>query len=350
MKLNWSKGLLVLSLFGLLSSTANAQVRKKTTTPRKTAAKPTASKITNSQVLDANLNVAKADTVVPPPPPPPPKDPFAFDSVRMSLRNDAAIERALVKSRIPLAYEHIREDDAWYRERVWREIDIREKMNLSFRYKADDDNGNQRFLNILLHAVKQGEITVFDPTIDDRFTTPMSIAKVGEVITGKCDSVSVIDWAKDPLGSKGIFKDSVVCKEFNPEEIVKFRLKEEWVFDKESSRMFVRILGIAPIKTYVDETTGTVLGESPMFWVYYQDLRPILSLYEVYNGKNFGARMSWEELFESRYFSSYIVKSTIENPYDLYIKQIIKDDILRLFEGDNIKNKIFNFEMDLWSY
>ena len=349
MKLNWSKGLLVLSLFGLLSSTANAQVRKKTTTPRKTTTKPTASKITNSQVLDASLNVAKADTVVLPPPPPT-KDPFAFDSVRLSLRNDAAIERGLVKSRTPLAYEHIREDDAWYRERVWREIDIREKMNLSFRYKADDDNGNQRFLNILLHAIKQGEITVFDPTIDDRFTTPMSIAKVGEVITGKCDSVSVIDWAKDPQGSKGIFKDSVVCREFNPEEIVKFRLKEEWVFDKESSRMFVRILGIAPIKTYVDETTGTVLGESPMFWVYYQDLRPILALYEVYNGKNFGARMSWEELFESRYFSSYIVKSSIENPYDLYIKQIIKDDILRLFEGDNIKNKIFNFEMDLWSY
>jgi len=60
--------------------------------------------------------------------------------------------------------------------------------------------------------------------------------------------------------------------------------------------------------------------------------------------------MSWEELFESRYFSSYIVKSTIDNPYDLFIKQYIKDDILRLLEGDNIKTKIFNFEQDLWSY
>jgi len=248
-----------------------------------------------------------------------------------------------------LAYEHIREDDAWYRERVWREIDIREKMNLAFRYKAEDDNGNQRFINILLRAVRKGDVTAFDPNVDDRFTTPMTVARVGEVISGKCDSVQVIDWAKDPTGSKGIFKDSLVCREFNPDDIVKFRLKEEWVFDKESSRMYTRILGIAPIKTYVDDA-GNVLGESPLFWVYYPDLRSILSLYEVYNGKNFGARMSWEELFESRYFSSYIVKSTIDNPYDLFIKQYIKDDILRLLEGENIKTKIFNFEQDLWSY
>ena len=60
--------------------------------------------------------------------------------------------------------------------------------------------------------------------------------------------------------------------------------------------------------------------------------------------------MSWEELFESRMFASYIVKSTIENPYDLYIKQYIKDDILKLLEGENLKDKIFNFEQDLWSY
>jgi gliding motility associated protien GldN len=349
MKFKGAKYLLIFPLFLLLLLYGNAQTRKKTTTPKKKVEKPTTSKITNTQTVDSNLNVVMADTAVKPPPPPK-KDPFAFDSVRISLRPDAAIERNLVKSRNPLAYEHIREDDAWYRERVWREIDIREKMNLSFRYKADDDNGNQRFLNILLTSIRKGDVTVFDPTVDDRFTTPMTIQRVGEVISGKCDSVSVIDWDKDPTGSKGIFKDSVVCKEFNPDEIVKFRLKEEWVFDKESSKMYVRILGIAPVKSFIDEATGTVLGESPMFWVYYPDLRPVLALYEVYNGKNFGAKMSWEELFESRYFASYIIKSSIENPYDYFIKSYIKDDILRLLEGENIKTKIFNFEQGLWSY
>jgi gliding motility associated protien GldN len=322
------------------------QTKKKKAAPKKTT---TTSNAANSQVLDTTVQKPAADTVKPAAPVAPPKDPFAFDSVRVSLRPDAAIERNLVKSRAPLPYEHIREDDAWYRERVWREIDIKEKMNLPFRFKAEDDNGNQRFINILLRAIRKGDVTAFDPNVDDRFTTPMTIARVGEVISGRCDSVQVIDWAKDPTGSKGIYRDSLVCREFNPDDITKFRLKEDWIFDKESSRMFARIVGIAPIKTYVDDA-GTVLGESPIFWVYYPDLRPILALYEVYNPKNFGARMSWEELFESRYFSSYIVKSSIDNPYDLFIKQYIKDDILKLLEGDNIKNKIFNFELDLWSY
>ena len=61
----------------------------------------------------------------------------ALDTIKPSLRNDASIERNLIKDRQPLAYEHIREDDAVYRQRVWREIDTREKMNLAFRFAAD---------------------------------------------------------------------------------------------------------------------------------------------------------------------------------------------------------------------
>lgn len=340
---------LLLIAVGVMVQSAEAQVKRKPAPAKKTIAKTAPKKAaTDTKVLDASINPA-ADTAKPVARAVA-KDPFAFDSVKVSLRPDAAIERGLVKSRSPLVYEHIREDDAWYRERVWREIDIREKMNLPFRYKAEDDNGNQRFISILLRAVRKGDVTAFDPTVDDRFTTPMTLEKVGSIISGKCDSIQVMDWAKDPTGTKGFMKDSLVCKDFNPDEIVKFRVKEEWVFDKEASRMFTRILGIAPIKTYVDENTGVVLGESPIFWVYYPDLRPVLSLYEVYNGKNFGARMSWEELFESRYFSSYIVKSSSENPYDMFIKEYLKDDILRLLEGENIKTRIFNFEQDLWSY
>jgi gliding motility associated protien GldN len=350
MNSKWISSVFLVAALSLFFADAQAQTKKKSVPTKKTSSKQSAKpkpESVNTQALDAGFTAPVKDTVKPIVAAP--KDPFAFDSLRISLRPDAAIDRNLVKSRAPLAYEHIREDDAWYRERVWREIDIREKMNLAFRYKAEDDNGNQRFINILLRAVRKGDVTAFDPNVDDRFTTPMTVARVGEVISGKCDSVQVLDWAKDPSGSRGIFKDSLVCREFNPDDIVKFRLKEEWVFDKESSRMHTRILGIAPIKTYVDDA-GNVLGESPIFWIYYPDFRPILSLYEVYNGKNFGGKMSWEELFESRYFSSTIVKSTIDNPYDLFIKQYIKDDILRLLEGENIKNKIFNFEQDLWSY
>ncbi len=266
----------------------------------------------------------------------------AMDTVPPSLRNDASIERNLIKDRQPLAYEHIREDDAVYRQRVWREIDTREKMNLPFRYAADEDNGNQRFIAIILKAIRDREITAFDP-IDDRFTKPLTAQAVMESFSGGVDTVPSYDLQGN------IESYQVRTKEVDPDSIYRFRIKEEWVFDKESSRMFVRILGVCPVKP-IYTTTGQFIDNVPLFWVYYPDTRGVLSRYEAFNGKNFGARMTWEELFENRMFSSYITKTTMDNPYDRRLKDYIKDPILRLLEGENIKDKIFNYEQDLWSY
>ncbi len=61
--------------------------------------------------------------------------------------------------------------------------------------------------------------------------------------------------------------------------------------------------------------------------------------------------MSWEDLLESRMFSSYIVKSTIDNPYDLPLSAVYPNNTLfRLLEGERVKDRIFNYEQSLWSY
>ncbi len=248
-----------------------------------------------------------------------------------------------------LKYEHIREDDNGYRQCIWREVDVHEKMNLPFVYKASEDNGNQRFISILLNLIHSGDVTAFDANMDDRFTTPMTFRQIAENMVGKPKIIQIPDMNVDPDGSKGITKDTTIVEDFNPDAVERYEIKEEWVFDKESSRMYVRILGIAPEKT-IYNADGSFRAVLPVFWVYYPDLRPFLAKYEAYNGKNFGARMSWEELFESRMFSSRIIKSTIDNPGDNFIAQYIKDPILGLLEGDGIKEKIFNYEQDLWSY
>lgn len=264
------------------------------------------------------------------------------DSVAPSLRNDNAIDRQLVKDRTPLPYEHIREDDAVYKQRVWRELDTREKMNLPFRYSANEDNGNQRFISILYNAIQSGEVTAFNGD-DDRFTTPLTKEQVAAAVTGGMDTVPQYDMNGE------IVKYNVMSRQIEPDSIYRYKLKEEWIFDKESSRMVVRILGIAPIITRY-ATNGTKIGDVTLFWAYYPDLRPTLAKYEVYNGKNYAGRMSWEELFESRFFSSYITKSTIDNPFDRSLRTYVKDPLLRLYEGEKIKEKIFNYEQDLWSY
>jgi gliding motility associated protien GldN len=263
--------------------------------------------------------------------------------VKKSLRNDNAFDKSSLTKRNPLPYEHLRWDDALFAEKVWRELDFREKINKIFQYEAVDDNGSQIFINILLKAINTGEVTAF---ADERFTTPMSLAEIQQLTSGSTDTVNqtAID---DP--SKVIAR-VVTRASFDAKSVSKLRLKEEWVFDRESSRMFCRILGLAPVKiSYLPN--GKERGSTMMFWIYYPDLRPVLTRYEVYNPKNMGqSRMTWEELFESRMFSSYVIKSTMDNPGNKNIRSYIKDPILALLEGDNIKEKIFNYEQDLWSY
>src|SRR5687767_10439091 len=264
--------------------------------------------------------------------------------IRKSLRNDNAFDKTGLTARTPLQYEHLRWDDALYAEKVWRELDLREKMNQTFRYEAEDDNGSQLFVNMLLKAVNSGEVTAF---ADDRFTTPMLVADIQQLTSGRADTTPVYDIKElDKITGYKVTRAS-----FDAKSVVKLRLKEEWVFDREASRMFVRILGVAALKTEYIPNTTRERGTSTLFWVYYPDLRPMLSKAEVYNPKNMGqSRMTWEELFESRMFSSYIVKSTMDNPANKNIRAYIKDPILALLEGDNIKDKMFNFEQDLWSY
>ena len=276
--------------------------------------------------------------------------PFTYDTsgaenmaAKPSLRIDNAFDKGNLTTRTPLPYEHLRWDDALYAEKVWRELDLREKMNQTFRYEAEEDNGSQMFINILLKAVEKGDVTAWT---DDRFTTPLSLEELTMKTAGGFDTVDRVS-IDDPTK---IEARVVTKKYFDPKTVLKLRIKEEWVFDRESSRMFCRILGIAPVQTVIDDY-GNERGIKILFWIYYPDLRPVLTKYEVYNPKNMGqSRMTWEELFESRMFSSYVLKSTMDNASNKYIRQYIKDPILALLEGDNIKEKIFNFEQDLWSY
>ena len=263
------------------------------------------------------------------------------DSVKTSYRVDNAIDKQLIKERRPLEYERIREDDAVYSQRIWMEIDTREKMNQSFGYSADMDNGNQRFISILYNAIQSDSVIAFGAD-DDRFTTPLTKKQVRDILFGGNDTTEVTDLKGNVVSLE------VRPKQINPDSIYRFRVKEDIVFDKKNSRMFKRILGIAPVMNKIG-STGINYGPFTMFWVYYPDIRSTLSRYEVYNPKNHNSRMTWEDLFEFHMFSYYILKSTLNNARDRTFEQYINDPLFRLLEGEKTKEKIFNYESDLWS-
>jgi len=349
MKKRIVKYFLLAFCLGLIANVADAQKKPARSVKKRTVRKNT----TNQTKATVNPTVAVEDTVkavvAAPVLEAKRNDSLPIKQVKKSLRPDEAVETTVLKERTPLTYENLRADDAMYRHKIWREIDTREKLNLPFRYSADENNGNQRFISILFQAIQDttNNITVFDANIDDRFTTPMTKEDIVKRMSGEAVIVPITDSLGNVIRYDTVHNDVVL------DSFYKFHLKEEVIFDKESSRLFWRILGIAPVMNVYTAQTHQFVGQQELFWVYYPDMRPIFAKYEVYNGKNFGARMSWEELFEGRMFYGRIVKSTIDNPYDKFIDQVpgLKDNtILQLLEGENIKERIFNYEQDLWSY
>lgn len=346
MKKRYFKYFLLAICLGIFVNTVEAQTKKRTSSKR-TTRKNTASR-TKAKVQPTVAQVDTVATVAQPIDTPVVAviDSLPIKQVKKSLRPDEAVETTMLKDRTPLTYENLRADDAMYRHKIWREIDTREKINLPFKYAADENNGNQRFISILFKAIQDSAVTVFD-AIDDRFTTPMTKGDIVKKMAGGSFTIDVYDSVGNVIGQKTVTRDIVL------DSFYKFRIKEEVIFDKESSRLFWRILGIAPVMNVYTAQTNQFVGTQELFWVYYPDMRPIFSKYDVYNGKNYGARMSWEDLFESRMFYGRIIKSTIDNPYDRFIEQYpgLKDkSILQLLEGENIKEKIFNYEQDLWAY
>src|SRR5882757_3896978 len=149
------KYLVLVICLGVVTNVAEAQKKKpakRTATKRNTTARKTTKGRTN---IKTKATVAVVDTVAAVVVAPAPKiDSLPVPIVKKSLRPDEAVETSALKDRTPLPYENLRADDALFRHKIWREIDAREKLNLPFRYSANENNGNQRFISILFSAIQ----------------------------------------------------------------------------------------------------------------------------------------------------------------------------------------------------
>ena len=110
--------------------------------------------------------------------------------------------------------------------------------------------------------------------------------------------------------------------------------------------MMVRIMAIAPVLDSYDEY-GNYRGQQALFWAYFPAFRNTLVKESAFNPFPDGVKLSWDDMFSLRLFSSYIYKE------DNVLDERIQDrwtGIDALYESERIKEKIFNFEHDLWEY
>ena len=262
-------------------------------------------------------------------------------------------------NKIVQKYAPLRQADVMWSRKIWREIDMRQKINHPFYYPENNGivgsamtDDRKSLIDVIYSAVKEGSITAYGNAVyDDEFRQEMSQEEI-KLIGGASETIiEVIDWdavaeGADPEQAKTT-KLNIVP--FNRNSIKKWRLKEEWFFDKQRSVMDVRIIGLAPLQEDRDEVNGQILGTfSPLFWVYFPEAREILINAEVFNlVKNNAERRTYDDIFWKRMFASTITKesSVMDRKVNEYMVGLDA-----LLEAERIKTEIFNIEHDLWEY
>lgn len=252
-----------------------------------------------------------------------------FDSV---IKNEDNLEKA------PIVLPHVEPADVIWCKTVWRELVLREKMNLPLYYPTAPMDGRMSLIDVLMEGIEKSFKTAYE---DDELMTPVTFTEIKAKFGASTDTL----WRRN--NETGEMEAVPVDNEIHTDDVKRLQVKELWYFNKRTSKLEVRIIALCPIREYTKEDVDGILKRE-LFWVDYGEFRDILAKQRVYNFQNDALRLSLDDVFLKRYFSSRIIRET--NPYDNRSIQSYATGMDAVLESDRIKNEIFNYEQDLWEY
>lgn len=257
---------------------------------------------------------------------------------------DGAYIKEHTKTKKIIQFPHLREADVMWSTRIWRTIELKQKINHPLFYPHREINDRKSLFQVIRDGlIVDGSITAYDPgvSLDDEFNVPMLISEV-EAILSETDTVYVDD--PDDLDNQIMV---VQQNDITPDLIERYQIKEDWYFDKQRSELYVRIIGLAPQIAQLTADGERTGAYRTLFWLYFPECRYVFSNWDVYNRANDAERRSFDDVFMKRQFASYIYKE--QNVYDRSIIEYAVG-IDALLESERIKEEIFLLEHDLWSF
>jgi gliding motility associated protien GldN len=155
---------------------------------------------------------------------------------------DGIYAKEHVPSRKPIPYKFLREADVMWAQRVWRVIDLREKINHPLYFPTTKIGDRMSLIDLLLWGINTEGLTAYN-TDDDRFTQPMSMSQIDQNFGAVEKNITFTD-------ENGETQTKAIKGEVTSSEVKQYWLKEDWFFDRQHSTMDVRIIGLSPVRFY----------------------------------------------------------------------------------------------------
>lgn len=247
----------------------------------------------------------------------------------------------------PLPYGYVDDRDVLFGKTVWEIIDLDERVNFPMYYPIDESLGDNRIAlyTVLVNGIRDGKIT---EVYDSSYFTSKKTLKDIEASLVKVDTT---DGGIDQLNAGETLDEQFINRtELKAIDVDGYRIVGRWYFDKRQGELKYRMLGICPIIPDVYTMGQEEKDYIDLFWVFFPSVRDVLHENYAFNGVNSSAPISFDHLLNARRFSATIYKE--ENVQgDRKISEYMKENAqMQLLESERVKEKIRNFEQDMWSY
>ncbi len=247
----------------------------------------------------------------------------------------------------PLPYGYVDDRDVLFGKTVWEIIDLDERVNFPMYYPIDESLGDNRksLYSVLVKAIRDSIITeVYDSSY---FTTKKTLKDI-ESSLSKVDTTDV--GIEQINAGEALSEEYINRIDLKPIDVDGYRIVGRWYFDKRQGELKYRMLGICPVIPDVYTMDQEEKDYIDLFWVFFPSARDVLHENYAFNDKNSSAPISFDHLLNARRFNATIYQE--ENVQgDRKISEYLKENAqMQLLESDRIKEKIRNFEQDMWSY
>ncbi len=257
-------------------------------------------------------------------------------------------ELAVKKDSKPLEYGYVDDRDVLWSKNVWEIVDLDERVNFPLYYPIDTNNiGSSRrsLYDVLMTGIKSGKIK--NIYADSYFNEKRTLSDISAAIS-KIDTTDL--GVEQYNAGEEIDQQFIDRRDITSADIAEYHIRGMWYFDKRQAELKYRILGIAPVApdvNFIDDETPDLVE---LFWVWFPDAREILFDNNAFNGSNTSSSITFDHLLNARRFNAVIYKEDNVQGDREVDEYIAENAFMQLLESERIKERIRNFEQDMWNY